>query len=408
MANFSYDIIIVGGGMVGLTVACALAQQTTLSIAVLEAQAMASDESLTDYHARVSAISLASVRIFQVLNIWDEIKALRVSPFTHIEARERDTEKQITFSASEAAQPYLGYIIENPLIQRTLQKKIKTYPQVTVISPIKLLAMNSSETEMELISEDKGNFRAKLVIAADGANSWVRKAAGIEMTVDDYQQQALVATVQTEKSHERRARQVFLNSAVLAFLPLAEENLCSIVWSLDKAEAAETFALDDETFLATLAQHFPHLGKLEKTSKRYAFPLTRRRATTYVQDRLALVGDAAHVVHPLAGQGVNMGLLDAMSLAEIIETGLVQGRDYARLYHLRQYERWRKADNLGLLVGVDTIKKIFSSHKKISQWARAVGLDFVNEIQTIKSIFLAHAIGQRTNLPKRLQSFTSP
>ncbi len=395
-----YDIIIIGGGIVGLTLACALAQQCSLSIAIVEAQAEINEWQLSHYHHRVSAISLASKRIFSALNVWDDIKKKRVSPFSKMHVWDGFTQAEINFDSSEIAEICLGFIIENNVIQSALMEKIKRYPNIHFISAAHLIHYQQLEHDIELTLENKRILKAKLAIAADGSRSWLREMANIQLSKENYGQKAMVATVQTELPHYKTAHQVFLDTGPLAFLPLADENISSIVWSLDNDAAKEIESLTDEEFKSILTKKFGScLGEIIFTTKRYSFPLIKQQTNYYVRDRIALVGDAAHTVHPLAGQGVNIGLLDAACLAEVLLTAIKANRNFANLATLRRYERWRRADSLPMITGIDAIKKIFASEKKSLRDLRAFGLNFSNRVQWIKNIFIQHAVGNRDGLP---------
>lgn len=396
----SHDIIIVGGGMVGLSLACMLAQKTSLSIAILEVQSHHHAWSAAHYHHRVSAIALSSQRIFQSLNLWDTIRDKRVSPFTKIQVWDAAGLGEIEFDSKEIAEPVLGYIIENNLIQTILEEKIKQYPHVEIISPVKLTQVIEHENGIELVTDSGEKFITQLAVAADGANSWLRTQVGIHVERHEYHQEAIVATVETALPHHRVARQVFLNTGPLAFLPLANAKTSSIVWSVPTEEALRLMALDDEHFSSALAQAFEYrLGDILKIEKRYAFSLYQQHAQHYVKPRVALVGDAAHTLHPLAGQGVNMGLLDAASLAEIVMDGITHRRDFSSYANLRRYERWRKADNYNLLTGVDLLKQLFESEQQTTQRIRSCGINLTNRMRWIKNYFMRHAVGDRNGLP---------
>jgi len=405
MSTDSYDILIVGGGMVGSTLACALAQQQPdLSIAILEAKQQAPVFTASHYHHRVSAIALSSQRIFQTLGVWEAIQQQRISPFTHIEVWDAQGKGEINFGAEEIAETHLGHIIENNVMQAALMEKCKSYTQIKWIAPIELTDWREEEESIVLFSRDQRSFKAKLAVAADGANSWLRTQSGFICDKKEYQQQALVVEVQTALPHQQRARQVFLETGPLAFLPLASENRCSIVWSLPHAHAEQMLNLAEQPFKQALTDAFSkRLGDIEKIEQRYTFTLYQQQAKQYVHSRKVLVGDAAHIIHPLAGQGLNMGLLDAVCLAEILKEARQKKGDLASLSHLRRYERWRKADNLTMLTCVDGIKKLFASENKSIQQLRSCGLTFLNQIEWVKNQFTSYAIGNREGLPKMAQ-----
>ncbi|SRR5579883_2165800 len=393
------DIIVVGGNIIGLTFALALAQQTTLSIMVVDANVFADSWDPLDYHHRVSAVALSSQRIFQSLQVWQTIKEKRVSPFTHIQVWDA-VGHEIQFDSYAIAEPLLGYIIENSLMQAVLMEKIKQYPQIHYMAPVTLKAFQQCAQHLELITSDNRVFTAKLAVAADGASSWLRQQAEIAVEQYDYHQTAIVAAVKTQLPHQKIARQVFLPTGPLAFLPLIDTHLSSIVWSLPKETAEAYLALDDKGFNATLSQVFSHLDEGVLASPRYSFPLYQQQAKHYVSSRVALIGDAAHVIHPLAGQGLNMGLLDAASLAEVIAEAIKNRRNFASLSTLRAYERWRKADNSAMMTGVDVIKTFFASDKQAIQTLRGMGLTLSNKIAWIKNQFICQAVGKRLGLPK--------
>lgn len=404
LLTMKYDVIIVGGGMVGLTLACALAQQTVLSIAILEAHPFTETRNANQpplaYHHRVSAIALSSQRLLQALDVWDTIQSTRVSPFTQIQVRDAAGQGEIQFNSEEIAESVLGYIVENNVMQAALLEKIKQYPQITYVAPVTLTDFHVTEHHVKLTSEDERIFTAKLAVAADGAHSWLRQCAGIDLDKHDYEQKAIVATVHTSLPHQKIARQAFLATGPLAFLPLTPGDLSSIVWTLPTEEAKRLMALDVADFKQELANASSHcLGDIIDVQQRHALPLYRQQAKHYVQARLALIGDAAHTIHPLAGQGVNMGLLDAASLAEVVADASKQQRNFANIATLRRYERWRRADNFPMQAGVDVIHQLFTTDKSFLQRLRSFGLLQANEISWIKKLFTRHAVGDRSGLP---------
>lgn len=399
-AVLTFDIVIVGGGMVGMTLAAALSKKTNLSIAILEASVDDAPFTPETYHHRVSAIALSSARIFESLQIWDDIKQKRVSPFTAIQVWDGNSKADLQFECNEIGEPVLGYIIENNVMQNALRETLKLQPQIHFISPVKLTEFHEHDDYVTLVADDNTHYQARLAVAADGARSWLREQAGIRVHTADYDQEAIVASVVTALPHEKIARQVFLPAGPLAFLPLHDAHTSSIVWSLPKTEARRLVSLDEQAFKLALTNAFSgRLGEVVNVSKRFTFPLRKQQAEHYVSARIALVGDAAHVMHPLAGQGVNLGLLDAASLADVIADAVMNSHDFGCISSLRRYERWRRADNIALLTGVDIIKHLFASEHASIQTARAIGIAVTSRLAVLKNIFTRYAVGCRDDLP---------
>jgi 2-octaprenylphenol hydroxylase len=401
--SVTFDIVIVGGGVVGMTLACALAQRTSLSIALLEAAPMTHEWLVPMHCHRVSAISLASQRIFQALQVWEAIQGKRVSPFTQIQVWDNDSNRCLSFDCEEIAESVLGFIVENDVIRSALAEKLKQYTQVAIMAPVALQAYQTTKDGVELVLRSGQILRGRLAVAADGANSWLRQQAGILLNQQDYGQKALVTTVQTALFHRQVARQVFYRTSVLAFLPLLDPAVSSIVWSLPAEEAEQVLAYTDSEFKQCLSDRFPVLGEIISVVPRHVFPLRTQQVKHYVQPRMVLAGDAAHLIHPLAGQGMNMGLLDVASLVEVITDAIARREDFSHSHCLRRYERWRKADNFALLVGVDWLKKLFASEARAVQTARSIGLGVVNHMPHIKDMCTRYAVGNRRNLPRLAQ-----
>jgi 2-octaprenylphenol hydroxylase len=243
-------------------------------------------------------------------------------------------------------------------------------------------------------------IQTQCLIAADGAESWVRQQVGIQLKTWAYQHTAIVTTVQTELPHAATARQRFLATGPLAFLPLSDPYRSSIVWSVTPEYAEKLMALSVAEFDVALATAFAHqLGAVQMITERHAFPLRMRHAQQYVRPRIALLGDAAHTIHPLAGQGVNMGLLDAATLAEVMITACRKQRDFASLATLRRYERWRKGDTLAMLAAIEALKHLFASELPPVQCLRNVGLNLTNRLPWLKQFLTDYALGKRGDLP---------
>ena len=394
-----FDIIIVGSGVVGASLALALAKNTSLNIAILDAQSSFPPWQPDNIDHRVSAISLASQHLFQHLNVWNKMYLKRITPYFKMHVSEELSDAQLDFDCRTVNTDSLGYIIEDSVIRTSLHEAFKDYSHLHFIHPVILTSIETQKEHVTLKTQDT-HYTAKLLIAADGASSWVRDQMRFELKTQDYEQTAIVATVGTTLSHEATARQRFLASGPLAFLPLHEEKLSSIVWSIDPSSAKLLLAQDDEEFCDSLTKAFDsQLGAVTSVSPRHAFPLIMRHAVNYIKPGVALIGDAAHTIHPLAGQGVNMGLLDATSLAEVILDALDKDRDYTSFSTLRRYERWRRSENMTMLSAVTGLKHLFGSKNTFVTGARGVGLRLTQQLSPLKNFFINYALGRGGNIP---------
>jgi len=391
-----YDVIIVGGGMVGATLAVALAEHSPLRVAIVEAHTPTPLSELDKPDLRVSALTRASENLFKNLGIWQHLIPQRISQFTDMEVWETQT-STLHFDSADIGEPLLGYIVENRHIQQACLARCKQINNISLLCPAKPLA----RSEQSLTLENGQTLTADLIVGADGARSLLRDWAEIDTHGWDYQQTAVVCTVSTEKSHQHTAWQRFLPEGPLAFLPLASTHQCSIVWSNSTEEAELLCELDDERFNTAISNAFGNkLGKFVEISERARFPLKLRHADHYVEKGFALVGDAAHTIHPLAGQGVNIGLLDAATLAEVVLSAHEKGRDIASLHTLNKYQRRRKGDNLAMQMTMDVFKRVFGSELAPLRWARRFGLKTVNQHDLLKKLFMRQASGHRFGNPK--------
>lgn len=400
--NRVHDVAIVGGGMVGAALALALARGG-LSVALVDRQPVASPAARDDYDLRVSALSSASQRLLNALGVWYEIEAVRVSPYRRMEIWDAVGSGRLTFEAAEAGQPALGHIVENRLIQGVLRRTLGHLARVTVHCPAAVEHVHLDESIAGLALDDGTQLEARLLVGADGANSGVREAAGIAVQDWDYRQRALVTHLSTSRSHGAACYQRFLPEGPLAFLPL-RNGRSSIVWSATPERVRELEGLSDDDFARELGSDFEHrLGDISRIGPRASFPLRYLHARRYVGERVALVGDAAHVVHPLAGQGVNMGFLDAAALAQVVVEARRARRDFGRAYELRRYERWRRGDNTIMANSLHGLKYLFGTGNETVAWARSLGLDLVDELKPVKKLFMRQAAGMTGDLPKLAQ-----
>ncbi|MDO8705278.1 MAG: UbiH/UbiF/VisC/COQ6 family ubiquinone biosynthesis hydroxylase, partial [Sulfuricaulis sp.] len=370
----SYDIVIVGGGMVGAALACALGN-SPLKVALLE-RTPAAPSPEKGYDLRVSALTLASRALFENLGAWEGMARRRVSPVREMQVWSGAGSGSIHFNAAEIGEPALAYIVENSVIQTALIERLHQFTNVHYLCPVEITDITLADNGAVVMLKDARSLNTKLLVGADGADSAVRHAAGIETQSLNLHQKGIVATVTTEKPHEATARQNFLPTGPLAFLPLDEPHTCSIVWSADTARADQLMALDDAAFISELQQVFgSSLGKIQTLGPRAEFPLALSHARAYTAPHLALVGDAAHTVHPLAGQGVNLGFLDAATLAEVLLDAAAKQKDIGAHAVLRRYERWRKGDNLAMISITGGFRYLFGNDLPLVSQLRNLGLD---------------------------------
>ena len=395
----SVDIAIIGGGMVGLALAAAF-KDSDLRIAVIEGS-VPNERLGTLPDVRVSALSRSSETLLRKLGIWQGIEQRRATPYYGMEVWEQDSYAKIEFDASSMAQPDLGHIVENRVIQLALLEQVKKLDNVILHMPAHCATLAVGEQESWLTLDNGQALTAKLVVGADGANSWLRQQMAIPLTHWDYGHHAIVANVKTAEPHQNIARQIFTPHGPLALLPLSEPNMCSIVWSTQPNRAEKLLAMPEEAFNKVLTSEFDvRLGVCEVQGERAAFPLKMRYARDFVVERVALVGDAAHTIHPLAGQGVNLGLLDAASLAQEVLTLWNKGHDIGSKRNLRSYERWRKAEAAKMIAAMQGFRDLFSGENPAKKLVRGIGLSLAGQLPGAKDEIMKRALGLKGHLPE--------
>lgn len=404
-----YDLAIVGAGIVGAALALQLAPMLAergLRLALIEAGPAPEHYQGERFDPRVVALTPASQALFERLGLWHRVRGERACPYRDMQVWDGEASGNIGFSADELGRDQLGHIVENSLLVRHLRQALSYQQAVAFYQPRAVTRLEPAhEGEPVRLTLDDGSvLRAGLVVAADGAHSGVRERAGFEVREWAYRQKAIVTTVRTELPHQYCARQRFMATGPLAFLPLHrslepegsawDSHYSSIVWSADLDLADELMALDDANFRDRLGRDFERtLGAVTEVDKRHAIPLHQRHARDYIRPGIALVGDAAHSIHPLAGQGVNLGLKDVMALAEELKRGLHRGLPLGDYSALRRYQRRRMGDNLSMMALMESFKRLFGSRRAELIWLRSAGMSRVGELPWVKNTLARKATG---------------
>ena len=398
------DLVIVGAGMVGSALALALAD-SGLSVVLLDRGPLTPGavESDLPFEPRVSALSLASQRILQRLGAWDGILARRVSSYQAMHVWDGSGTGAVHFDAASVHAEVLGHIVENRVVQDALLERLAE-ANVLLLPEARLeLLRRSGDQWLVQLAGDR-QIRAPLVVAADGATSAVRRLAGLETREWDYLHHAIVTSVRCAESHQRTAWQRFTDDGPLAFLPLdrgGDTRWCSIVWSCTPKQGERLMALDDAAFCQALGEAFEQrLGKVECSDTRLCIPLRQRHAKRYVEPGLALIGDAAHVIHPLAGQGVNLGFLDAAVLAEELCHAQARGESIAEQRVLERYERRRMPHNLAMMAAMEGFQRLFQDDRLPLRWLRNAALKQVDRHFEAKALFVRRALGLSGDVPE--------
>ena len=399
------DIVIVGGGMVGACLASLLAHRAIVAaerIVLIESHPPTRPASDAEIDLRVSALSRASERVLRASGAWTALAAERVCAFGRMcvwdEAGRPDGPGSIQFDCATLGEANLGYIVENRRIQWALLQQARTQGVRIVQGQVSGLQRGTGAMTIELANGPR--IEGLLVVAADGADSPTRHLMGIATRSHAHEQQAVVTHVETTEPHQHTAWQRFLATGPIALLPL-QDGRASIVWSTTPEFAAELIAMPPEDFCRAVERATDAvLGSVTRCAARADFPLRSSHSQSYVESRFALIGDAAHAVHPLAGQGVNLGFLDCAALAEVIAEARANGDDPGELKSLRRYERWRKGENLLMLAALDGLNRLFSNDNATVGAIRRAGLTLVNRAEPVKTLFMKRAMGLAGDLPR--------
>jgi 2-octaprenyl-6-methoxyphenol hydroxylase len=400
MSQQRIDVLIGGAGFAGLALAIALRQGLGPSFSVT-----VTDPALGRAGAdpRSSAIVAAARHLFETIGVWDKVEAQPILDMVVTDSRLQDAVRPtfLTFDGDvEPGEPF-AHMIENGPLLAALTAKAKE--EGVVLRSTAVADFERAANRVDVRLADGETVAARLLVAADGAHSKIRERADIASHGWSYDQSAIVTTVAHERDHHGRAEEHFLPAGPFAILPLTGRR-SSIVWTEDAREAERIVALADEEFHAELERRFGlHLGEIEAVGPRRAHPLGLSVARAFIEDRVALVGDAAHVIHPIAGQGLNMGLKDVAALAEVIVDAARLGLDPGSLAVLERYQRWRRFDTMAMGVATDGLNRLFSNRSDVLRLARDVGLGLVDRLPALKHFFIREAAGLVGEVPKLLK-----
>jgi 2-octaprenyl-6-methoxyphenol hydroxylase len=398
------DILIAGGGLNGPALALALAQGG-LRVIVIDSRP-ATARSAEGFDGRAYALAIASQRLLSVIGIWPQV-ADHSQPILKVETRDGAAAPGnpfvLSFDSAEIEEGPMGFMLEDRFLYSAFLAAMEAEPRITLIAGDSVVAQEAGPQGIAVTLGSGRQLTGRLLVGCDGRGSGVAQRAGIRRQGWGYGQTALVTALKHERHHEGTARQVFLPSGPLAMLPLPGGHHTSIVWSERDAVAQSIQALDDAGYLAVLGPLVScDLGAVELAGARFTYPLTLSLAERFVAQRVALVGDAAHGVHPIAGQGLNLGLRDVGALAQVVVEAARRGEDIGNAVALQEYQRWRRFDATALALGMDTVNRLFSNDNPLLRMGRDLGMGLVNRIAPLRRNFIRQAAGLQGELPRLL------
>ena len=399
-----FDVIVIGGGVAGASLSLALSD-CALNIALIDKRSLEPEALVPScsFSPKVSALTQASVNLFKNIHVWPDVSAIRVCPYRCMKVWDAEGTGGVEFGSESAMSKVIGHIVENNILRNALLASLKK-TRVSLYQSESNLNFYLDDSQGIVTLADETELQGKLLVAADGAESQLRAAANIPLSQKDYMHHAIVTTVETARYHQDTAWQVFLDDGPLAFLPLPSLNnkhYCSIVWSLVPKQAEKVIKLTNQEFCNQLERAFEQkLGKLICTESRFCFPLRERHAQKYYRNNVVLIGDAAHSIHPLAGQGMNLGLMDVAVLVEELKRAVKRSDNIAGSHILNRYQRRREGHNLTMMLAMRGFQKMFSSNNIAVRWLRNTGLKTVNQIPMLKEAIISQAMGITGDLPK--------
>jgi 2-polyprenylphenol 6-hydroxylase len=400
MSKLNADVIIVGGGLAGATLAAILGNSGIACI-IIEAGSRIDQSKAYAADPRALALTHASRHIFDSINVWSHLPKDRIAYFDGMYVWDENGKGNVEFDSADLCQPVLGHIVEQSVLQGTLELVIDSIPAIKVYHNAGLTDIGWQQDHVSVTLNNGEKLTAQLVVGADGVKSTCRELAGINYKVHDYQQTAIACVVNTALPHDNIARQRFLTHGPLAFLPMTDNKQCAIVWSTTHEQAEELLKMTATKFNVFLQESFQHtLGEILASEPRASFPLSRAEAEHYCRERFTLVGDAAHSIHPLAGQGANLGLLDAASLAQLIVKAKTANKNIAGRRVLRTYERWRRGENKVMMMTMESFKYAFENQTAPVPMLRNSALNIANSFIPLKHTIMRHAMGLAGDLPE--------